>query len=324
MTIARSRQVNVDTTPYYHVIGRCVRRAFLCGLDSASGKDYEHRRQWVVDRLRILCSVFTVELCSFAVLSNHYHLVIRLTTDQAESWTNDEVMSRWEKVYGIATPIAVGLADGASPAQRAVAEEMIDVRRQRLTNLSWFMKCLNEYIARKANLEDRCTGAFWEGRYKSQALLDDRALLTCMAYVDLNPIRAGMAKSPEESDYTSIQSRIEKTGGKSIPLPLVPFEDELETDQTALPYYLRQYLELVDWTGRATRDNKRGSIPVNVEPILDRLGFDESTWLEGIKLFGRPMFRFIGTANRIRQAAKANQRSWYRGITACHAVFGPP
>ena len=144
-----------------------------------------------------------------------------------------------------------------------------------------------------------------------------------MAYVDLNPIRAGMAKSLEESDYTSVQSRIEKTGGKSIPLPLVPFEDELETDQTALPYYLRHYLKLVDWTGRAISDNKRGSIPAHVEPILDRLGFDESTWLEGIKLFGRPMFRFIGPANRIRQAAKTNRKSWYRGITACYAVFGP-
>ena len=109
--------------------------------------------------------MFAVELCSFAVLSNHYHLVIRLATDQAQFWTNDEVMSRWEKVYGIATPIAIGRADGASQAQRAVAEEMIDVRRQRLTNLSWFMKCLNEYVARKANLEDRCTGAFWDRFY---------------------------------------------------------------------------------------------------------------------------------------------------------------
>ena len=136
----------------------CVRRAFLCGFDSASGKNFEHRRQWVVDRLELLCSVFAIELCSFAVLENHFHLVIRLSPDHAESWTDDEVMSCWEKIYGIATAIAIGLADGASPAQRAVAEEMIDVRRQRLTNLSWFMKCLNEYIARKANLEDRCTG----------------------------------------------------------------------------------------------------------------------------------------------------------------------
>jgi len=160
-------------------------------------------------------------------------------------------------------------------------------------------------------------------RYKSQALLDERALLTCMAYVDLNPIRAGMAKTLETSDYTAIQARIEKSRGQATQLPLVPFEDELETDQTALPYYLRHYLELVDWTGRVVRDDKRGAIPSDVAPILERLGFDESTWLEGIKLFGRPMFQFIGPANRIRQAAKANQRSWYRGITACH-VFGPP
>ena len=164
----------------------------------------------------------------------------------------------------------------------------------------------------------------WQSRFKSQALLDERALLTCMAYVDLNPIRAGMAKSLEESDYTAVQARIKATQGSRSPLPLVPFEDEPQTNQTALPYYLRNYLELVDWTGRAVRKDKHGAIPADVEPILDRLGFDESTWLEGIKLFDQPMFRFIGPANMIRQVAKANQRSWYRGITACHAVFSPP
>ena len=132
------------------------------------------------------------------------------------------------------------------------------------------------------------------------------------------------AETLEASDYTAVQARIGRTRGQTTQLPLVPFEDEPETDQTALPYYLRHYLELVDWTGRVVRNNKRGAIPSNVAPILDRIGFDENTWLDGINLFGRPMFQFIGPANRIRQAAKANQRSWYRGITACHAVFGPP
>ena len=162
MTIARCRQVNVDTTPYYHVIGRCVRRAFLCGLDSTSGKDFEHRRQWIIDRLELLCSVFAVELCSYGVMSSHYHIVVRLSPESSKAWTADEVMARWGKLYGIATPIAIGLAEDALPAQRALAAEMIEIRRQRLTNLSWFMKCLNEHIARRANLEDRCTGAFWD------------------------------------------------------------------------------------------------------------------------------------------------------------------
>ena len=101
MTIARCRQVNVDTTPYYHVIGRCVRRAFLCGVDASSGKNYEHRRQWVVDRLELLCSVFAVELCAYSIMSNHSHIVLRLTPAQSDSWSPDQVMARWEKLYGI-------------------------------------------------------------------------------------------------------------------------------------------------------------------------------------------------------------------------------
>jgi len=142
MTIARCRQVSIETTPYYHVIGRCVRRAFLCGFDASTGKDFEHRRQWVIERLELLCSVFAVELCSYAIMSNHYHLVVRLAPDQVESWTDEEVLSRWEKLYGIATPIEIGLAEDAFPAQRALAEEMNETKRQRLADLSWFMKCL--------------------------------------------------------------------------------------------------------------------------------------------------------------------------------------
>ena len=324
MTVARCRQVSVETTPYYHVIGRCVRRAFLCGVDPASGEDFEHRRQWVIERLELLCSVFAVELCSFAVMHNHYHLVVRLAPSKADSWTQDEVLARWERLYGIPTPVSLGLAPDAGKAQRELALELIETRRGRLADLSWFMKCLNEYIARRANLEDRCTGSFWEGRYKSQALLDERALLTCMAYVDLNPIRAGMAESLEDSDYTAIQSRIGAICGRSTRLPLVPFEDQHEPTESPLPYYQCHYLELVDWTGRAMRKEKRGSIPEELEPILEQLGFDEVAWLEGIKLFGKPKYQAIGSANQIRQMAQTNHRSWYRGITACQVVFGHP
>ena len=138
----------------------CVRRAFLCGVDASSGKNYEHRRQWVVDRLELLCSVFAVELCAYSIMSNHTHIVLRLAPSQSNSWSPDQVMARWEKLYGIPIPVAIGLAP--LEAQKALALEMIEVRRRRLCDLSWFMKCLNEHIARRANLEDHCTGAFWD------------------------------------------------------------------------------------------------------------------------------------------------------------------
>ena len=162
-----------------------------------------------------------------------------------------------------------------------------------------------------------------KGRYESQALLDERALLTCMAYVDLNPIRAALTKTLQGSDYTSVQARISATRGEPSPLPLVPFQDQPEATDDALSYYLRHYLELVDWTGRAVRDDKRGAIPPDIESVLETLGFDEATWLEGIKLYGRPIFKVIGPSDRMRTVARTHRQSWYRGLSACHAVFGP-
>ena len=78
MPKARYRQVSIDNIPYYHCISRCVRRAFLCGSEPVSGYDFEHRRQWIVDRIKLLCSVFAIDLCAYAILSNHYHIVVRI------------------------------------------------------------------------------------------------------------------------------------------------------------------------------------------------------------------------------------------------------
>ena len=159
------------------------------------------------------------------------------------------------------------------------------------------MKCLSEPIARQANKEDNCTGHFWESRFKSQALLTDEAVLSAMAYVDLNPVRACMADTPEKSDYTSIKERIkptfdlaesvkQQTALESIrhfdlPLkPLLKFEGGLKnTNQTGIMFDQIDYISLVDWTGRIIRDDKRGAIAENLPPILKRLNVDIDAWL---------------------------------------------
>ena len=209
MTRPRKELVSVQDTPYYHVVSRCVRRSFLCGIDHSTGKDYELRRQWIEDRIRILSSLFSIDICAYAVMSNHLHIVIKLCPSQAENWSDTEVVERWLSLFK--GPLLIQQWHAGEPlckAQLDTVSDMIAIYRQRLSNLSWFMKCLNEPIARQANQEDKCTGHFWESRYKSQALLTEEALLSCMAYVDLNPVRVGMANTPEESNHTSIKERI--------------------------------------------------------------------------------------------------------------------
>jgi hypothetical protein len=142
-------------------------------------------------------------------MSNHYHLVLKIDTEQQQKLTQEAVISRWLQLFN-GHPIAVDfLKEGQIAADKQQAlSDLVAEWQQRLGSISWFMRCLNEEIARKANKEDQCKGAFWEGRFKSQALLDEQALLSCMMYVDLNPIRAGVTPSLEQSDFTSIQQRI--------------------------------------------------------------------------------------------------------------------
>src|SRR5665811_389911 len=166
----------------------------------------------------------------------------------------------------------LGNADLTATELERVAE-LFTTWRNRLSDLSWFMRCINEPIARMANCEDHCTGRFWEGRFKSQALLDARAVLACMAYVDLNPLRAAMAKTPEQSNYTSIQERILHPRDTS----LRPFAAQ---DNDGIPFNLKDYLELVDWGGREVKRHKRGYIPAHAPPILARLRMDAAPVLD--------------------------------------------
>jgi REP element-mobilizing transposase RayT len=151
----RYRQVSVDDTPYYHCVSRCVRRAFLCGEDPLSGFSFEHRRQWIVDRIRLLCSVFAVDLCAYAIMSNHYHIVVRIDVDEAMSWSDEEVAQRWMQIFSgpLLMHQYLGNADLTDTELECIAE-LFASWRERLADLSWFMRCINEPIARLANAED--------------------------------------------------------------------------------------------------------------------------------------------------------------------------
>ena len=210
MALPRSKYIQDGQEGVYHCFSRCVRRAFLYGFDPLTSRDFSHRKAWLVERLRLLAALFAIEVCAYAIMENHYHLILRTRPDIVALWSDREVATRWLTLFPQHRDISGAPMPPTEKEITALADrpERIAELRKRLCSLSWFMGRLNEFIARAANREDKVKGRFWESRFKCQALLDDAATACCMVYVDLNLIRAGLAGTPEESDYTSIQERI--------------------------------------------------------------------------------------------------------------------
>jgi len=363
MTIKRQDQICLEATPFYHCYVRCVRRAYLCGSDSATGECFDHRKQWIVSRLKFLSYVYAIDICAYAVMSNHYHVVLHVDKARALAWSREEVVERWLQLYKGHMLVDRWLAEPGAldKAQQEVVFALIEKWRERLYGIDWFMRGVNETIARMANEEENCKGRFWESRYKSQALLDEAALLSCMAYVDLNPIRAAMEPGLEESDFTAIQQRLfdyvnctkTKNAKNAQPtqklkvtsvveqrveqqcklkaelglndLPesaLMPFSGSSHTNiHAALPFTREEYFDLVDKTGRVLRDNKRGFIAAQVPPIIARLGINPDKWINHIQHFGRHYGCCAGAAEKMASYAQLFNRQWGKGVANSGVVY---
>jgi len=313
MAQARKRIISIIDTPYYHCIGRCVRRAFLCGSDAFSGRNYEHRRKWVVDKLQQLTEVFAIDVCSYAVMSNHYHVILKLSPERVKDWSDREIVERWQTLFSGNEHTRAFLSSNLLTTENQLfLKGFIPIYRERLSSISWFMRCLNESIARRANEEDDCTGRFWEGRFKSQALLDDAALLSCMAYVDLNPIRANMADSPEHSDYTSIQERIRLAIKPEELTWLLPMTN-IKQDDDNLPIDLNSYINLVKWSCNQIIQNKYETHSKMIQPILELVGIDLNIWNCSLSNFGKKYYCFAGSSRRIKILATRIGKKWLSG-----------
>jgi REP element-mobilizing transposase RayT len=326
----RKTLVSLDATPYYHCVSRCVRRAFLCGEDALTGQSFEHRRQWIEDRLLELASIFAINIAAYAVMSNHYHVVLHINREQALAWSALEVIEHWHRLFkGSLLSQRYYQGESLSKAELNALSDQVAEWRDRLMSISWFMRCSNEPIAREANHEDAVTGRFWEGRFKSQALLDEKALAACMVYVDLNPIRARMADTPEQSDHTSIKQRIKQAikvqrpdQPEQQPDTLFPFAGNPRIDMPdGLPFNLADYLELVDWSGRIIREDKKGYIPDHLPNILQRLDMDARHWIYLANNFEQPFKNLVGTAFLVRKACEDLGKCWVHGISQCEKLF---
>jgi len=237
----------------YHVCSRCVRRAFLFGKDDITGKDFSHRRDWIENRLLELSDIFAVSIYAYAVMSNHYQIVLRI---EEPDLSDEEVADRWLTLCPGRKVLKN--ADEAHAIRKASILQdaaLLQILRGRLASLSWFMRFVNEPLARLANKEDFCKGRFWEGRFQSQALLDEASVLACMVYVDLNPVRANKAEGIEDSDFTSIQRRYKHQASQD------PVEVTNQTSPKSPPFNktsLGEYIDLIRWTALQQSHMRRG------------------------------------------------------------------
>lgn len=215
--------------------------------------------------------------------------------------------------------------------------------RSRLSDISWWMRLLSQKIGKRANEDDKEVGKFWQARYRAVRLLDETAVLACAAYVDLNPIRAAMAETIESSEYTSAQQRaialqtqanaqttsdgdaamVSKPIVRSLsPLTIDELKDDIgacchsggsrASDKGFLPMSVASYLELLDWTARELRADKRGATPQNATPIFERLGIDADVWCELTKDFGKLFATVAGKPKVIESTRSRNRHQRYK------------
>jgi len=344
---ARKEIIRPGIPGIFHCWSRCVRRAFLFGNDPYSGKNYDERRTWILERIKFLLACFFIDTGFKAILSNHFHLVLRTFPQMAQRVSAQEIARRWLRVYPGKRVLDGKWIEPKEEDVQKLAKDATKIAtlRERLSNPSWFMAALSEYIARRCNREDKCSGRFFEGRFSCREVTDESSLLICGMYVDLNQIRAGEAIVPEESTCCSIFYRL---GAENLlpdrivqmyrepitaewlaPLTLGPNDlgdvpsstPHRASDKGLLSMTLEEYIKLLDWVGRTRGPGKQGAIPANLAPILDRLGIVSETFVETVENFPKIFRRLAGSVETMKNRAKEMGRKCLHGVGKAARIF---
>ncbi len=322
MAIPRRELVDPETPCFYHCISRCVRRAYLCGDDPFTGFNCDHRKAWLENRILELASIFSVELYAYAVMDNHYHLVLNLDPKEPKQWSDEAIAEKWLQAYPSKLD-EPGFEQQREMKKQAILadEERLRKYRSRLGSLSWFMSRLNEPLAKDSNSEDNVKGRFWESRYTSIALLDETAVLSCMAYVDLNPIRAGFVEDLKSSLYTSIKKRLNQfeSNASLRHFPISPVSAGINSKTIQIK--LEEYVHLVEWAGKSIVHPDKASMPSDVYSLLTSLNLQPENWLQQFQTVNKQNCYAVGSMKKLKDKAKTLSKKWLKGFGNCQLFY---
>jgi len=277
-----------------------------------------------------LCDIFSVSIYAYAVMDNHYHIVLYLDPIPPQNWRAEEIAEKWLLAYPGQYSNPKFAKQRELKKQAIIADkEKLEKYRKRLGSLSWFMGRLNEPLAKQSNQEEDCTGRFWEGRYSSQALLDEAAVFSCMAYIDLNPIRAGIAEKVEESQYTAINKRVEQL--KEV--DPIDVQKELDASMTAITHHikskqllisLKDYIELVEYAAKSIKYPSKSAIPAHVKSTLSSLNLQPNHWLKQVESFSEHYCHVVGPIEKMRERAAQLKKRCLKGASAAKLLYENP
>lgn len=330
----RGDKIDPREVQIVHAISRTTRACRLFGDDPTTGKNYDHRKGWIERLIERFAAHFAIDVLSYSILSNHHHQLLRSRPDVVQTWDDTEVARRWLMIcpkrkdkQGNPLPPTEAELDTIRNSPANVQE-----KRLRLSDVSWWMRLLNQWVAQAANKEDGAKGRFFEDRFKGIPLVDEESVLACAVYVELNWIRACMAETLEMSDYTSAQRRLEalKTQTREsdpcettklrrgrladsflapvdlreatvAPGPQPSQSGERCSEKGFLAMSTQEYLELADWSARHLARGKKGHTPSELPPLLVRLGLSATIWFELVARFDELFTTMAGLPEHIDQ-----------------------
>lgn len=351
--LARAEIFDPSEVAIVHVMARTVRRCFLLGFDPVTSRNYDHRKDWIENKLRHLAASMGIDLLSYALMSNHFHLILRSRPDVVENWSDEEIARRWlslcptckrrrtrrQEVNSHEQYIATALTQADIDSIRNNPKKLSQIR-SRLSDISWWMRLLCQHIAQRANSEEGGgLGRFWQSRFKAVRILDEASLLACSSYVDLNPIRAAMAEKLEDTQYNSAIRRIDALKSSMsnsqhhtpdnflAPITIDESKDPIGihpstnrercSDKGYLSMPSSDYLHLLDWTARQLRMDQPGCTPEDLPPVLERLGLELGEYIDQVQFFGSMFSSAAGRPQSLKEARtlRTHRRFYVRPST---------
>jgi len=327
----RGDKIDPRKVQIIHAVSRTTRACWLLGDDPLTGSNCDHRKDWIENLIVRFAANFAIDVLSYAILSSHHHQMLRSRPDIVETWDDNEVARRWLMIC----PQRKDKDGNPLPPSQSEIDRICnspvkcDEIRLRLSDVSWWMRLLNQHVAQKANKEDGASGRFFEDRFKGIPVIDEQTVLACAVYVDLNWVRACMAETIELSDYTSVQRRMEALKSKTQPTEATIARRALLADSFLSPVDLceasslpgpqpssngarcsdkgflsmpaEDYIELLDWSARQLADGKPGRTPEDLPPVLTRLGLPTTVWLDLVANFDNLFTTMVGLPESIDQ-----------------------